>query len=303
VTIERARFTAAAAVIVVCADAAFLHSQEQLAAKPASAASEPQKSARDPVEGAPTAERDAIDRALAPLGNYGRELPLRIHAAAGWPRADRPVFWVVGELAPGQAPKDATEIELTLTQPNGGPAEATAHATIAAGARTFRAAIAPDEPLPPDDYVVRARVVGASGAPPAMDLFRLALPGPPDAVGALLYRRGPSTTNHEVPTADLRFRRGEHLRVDVPVPRGGGATARLLDRTGKLLPIPVGATLRDDADGSAWATADLSLAPLAVGDYVIEIRRTGGAGGAGRAGEAGSAGSVEPILVAFRVVP
>ena len=69
-------------------------------------------------------------------------------------------------------------------------------------------------------------------------------------------------------------------------------TARLLDRTGKPLAVPVTAAVRDDADGSRWATAQLALAPLAPADYAIEI--TVGAGGAwGRwGGWAGGAGWV-----------
>ena len=63
--------------------------------------------------------------------------------------------------------------------------------------------------------------------------------------------------------------------------------ARLLDRTGKPLAVPVTTAVRDEADGSRWQTVQLALAPLAAGDYVIEL-----AGGAGRS-----------VLVAFRVVP
>jgi len=43
---------------------------------------------------------------------------------------------------------------------------------------------------------------------------------------------------------------------------------------------------RDDADGSRWATAQLALAPLAPGDYAIEI----------------TAGD-QRMISAFRVVP
>src|SRR4051812_37377822 len=180
----------------------------------------------------PTFKTEDIERAVAVLGGYSRDLPLRIHAAAGWPRPDRPVFWVLGELAPGQAPKEATKVELTLSQPNGGPAEATVRARIEAGARTFRAAIEPPEPLPPDDYVVRARIASGQNGAPATDIFRLALPASPEAEGVLLFRRGPSTANRDVPAADLRFRRSEHLLVEMPVHGASSATARLLDRTG-----------------------------------------------------------------------
>jgi hypothetical protein len=97
--------------------------------------------------------------------------------------------------------------------------------------------------------------------------------------------------NHEVPTADLRFRRSEHIRVEVPILAAADGSARLLDRTGKPLAVPVASSVRDDPEGSRWQAARLTLAPLTVGDYLIEITRADRAGGAGR------------LLVAFRVIP
>ena len=61
------------------------------------------------------------------------------------------------------------------------------------------------------------------------------------------------------------------MRVEIPSGSADAVTARLLDRTGKPLAVPVTASVRDDADGSRWQTAQLALAPLAPGDYVIEI--------------------------------
>jgi len=84
-------------------------------------------------------------------------------------------------------------------------------------------------------------------------------------------RRGASTGNKEVPTADLRFRRSEQVRVEIPTQSSDPVTARLLDRTGKPLAVPVTAAVRDDSDGSRWVTAQLALAPLAPGDYAVEI--------------------------------
>jgi hypothetical protein len=244
-------------------------------------------------------ERDAMERVLAPLGNYSRELHLRIDVAVGCPRADKAVFWIVGELAPGQAATEDTAVDLTLAQPDGGPVEATGHATIEKGARTFKAALVPGDALPPDDYVVRARVHGEGSASMATDVLRLTLPAAPGTAGALLFRRGPGTASREVPTADRRFHRIEQIGVEVPVPRATAATARLLDRNGKPRPVPVAAAVREDGDGSVWLTAHLTLAPLAVGDYVIEVTGSGGAGGAGRAG---GVEEMARTLVAFRVV-
>src|SRR5204863_4723170 len=111
-----------------------------------------------------------------------------------------------------------------------------------------------------------------------------------EPAGALFIRRGISTGNRELPTADRRFRRNEQIRVEVPVASGDAPTARLLDRSGKPLAVPVTAAVRDDPDGSRWQTAQLSLAALAVGDYIVET--TEGAGG-----------EIKRTLVAFRVVP
>jgi hypothetical protein len=74
-----------------------------------------------------------------------------------------------------------------------------------------------------------------------------------------------------VPTADLRFRRNEQVRIEIPTLSSEPGTARLLDRTGKALAVPVTAALRDDPDGSRWVTAQLALAPLAPADYAVEL--------------------------------
>ena len=42
------------------------------------------------------------------------------------------------------------------------------------------------------------------------------LPAASTASGAVFIRRGPSTGNKDMPTADLRFRRSERIRVEVP---------------------------------------------------------------------------------------
>src|SRR5439155_4224420 len=148
-----------------------------------------------------------------------------------------------------------------------------------------RVALSPAEPLDAGDYTVRVTARGAAGASvPATDVMRIALPAAPGSVGALLARRGPSTINRDVPTADLRFRRNEQIRIELPTAQSAPMTGRLLDRTGKPLPVPIGTAVRDDADGSRWMTARLALAPLAAGDYIVELTASGEAGGAGKGG-------------------
>jgi len=79
------------------------------------------------------------------------------------------------------------------------------------------------------------------------------------------------TANRDIATADLRFHRTDRLRVDIPSPNATAVTARLLDRNGNPMSIPMPAMVRDDPDGSRWQTAEVALAPLAPGDYVVEL--------------------------------
>ena len=76
------------------------------------------------------------------------------------------------------------------------------------------------------------------------------------------------------------------MRVEIPTSSSAAAAARLLDRAGNALAVPVTAAMRDDTDGSRWYTAEVALAPLAAGDYVIEL----------------SDGN-QRMLAAFRIVP
>ena len=272
-----------------------------LAATPATSAMTARGAAAAPaVETADAMAAHAVEAAIAPLTGYTRDVPLRLQMAAGWKPGDAAsaALWVVGELGGvavvGDAWSDGFDATITLTT----PADATVgtgRITVPRGGRTFRVAVTPSQPLAPGDYILR---VGARAGPasiPSRETARLAIPAAPDSAGALFVRRGASTGNKEVSTADLRFRRSEQVRVEIPTTGGGAVSARLLDRTGKPLAVPVTAAVRDDADGSRWATAQLALAPLAPGDYAIEI--TTGSGGSGAAREE------RRMISAFRVVP
>jgi hypothetical protein len=248
------------------------------------------------VDPATAAAAHAVEAAIAPLAAYARDVPLRLQLAAGWKPGDKPgdntvsaAVWVVGELGSvaivGTSWDDGFDATVTLTT----PADVTVGSgkiTVPRGGRTFRVPVTSSSPLPAGEYVLR---VGARAGPasiPSRMVAQLTIPQAPEATGALFLRRSASTANKEVPTADLRFRRNEQIKVEIPSLSSGPVTARLLDRTGKPLAVPVTAAVRDDADGSRWLTAQLALAPLAPGDYAIEL-----------------ASGDRRMISAFRVVP
>jgi VWFA-related protein len=231
------------------------------------------------------AETMAIEAAVALLASFGRDVPVRILAAAGWTPRHTAAVWVTGEVAASDEWRAGADADVLLVNA-AGETVTTAHASVAPGGRWFRVALMPAQPLAAGDYTVRVRARAAGATTSTNEVLSVKLPVAPQASGAVLLRRGPSTGNHELPTADRRFQRTDQLRLELPTAEDRTVTARLLDRTGKPLPIPVAASVRDDQDGSRWASARLALAPLAVGDYVIEV-----------------SGSVGRTLVAFRVVP
>ena len=236
---------------------------------------------------APTADMaiaSAASAAVAKLPGAVRDLPFRVHVTAGWrPGADgRPAshFLDVGEMAdriPG------SELDAVLTRA-GGETVASARGRIPPGTASLLVALTPSQPVEPGDYVVRVRSQTPSGVETVS--MPVALPAAPSASGAVFIRRGPQTGNKDAPTADLKFRRSERIRVEVPS-AATATSARLLDRTGKPMPVPVASAMHSDADGTPWVTAEVALAPLAPGDYVIEL----------------AAGEQTRTLAAFRVVP
>jgi hypothetical protein len=94
----------------------------------------------------------------------------------------------------------------------------------------------------------------------------------------LIYRATPSSRSPLLPVASLDFRRTERVHIDWPLTRPlERREARLLGRNGQPMAVTVTLTERD-VDGRLMLGLDAILAPLAPGDYVIEL--TGTAGGA-----------------------
>jgi len=236
-----------------------------------------------PTSAADAAVTSAVSSAVAKIVNSARDLPLRVYVTAGWRLgADgRPeaTFWTVGEVV-DRMPGSDLEAVLTTAA---GEVVGRERGRIAPGTTSALVRVQPGPSAQSGDYVVRLRSQGTAGNETVS--IPITLPAASQSSGAVFIRRGPSTGNKEMPTADLRFRRSERLRVEVPA-SAETVSARLLDRTGKALAVPVTAATRTDADGTRWATGELALAPLAPADYVVEV----------------SAGESRTVA-AFRIVP
>ena len=96
------------------------------------------------------------------------------------------------------------------------------------------------------------------------------LSGAAGLIGDVMSYRG--IARALVPAADGRYRRTERATVEAPLAPGAiPAGARVLDRHGKPLSLPAAARERVDAQGVRWMVAEVTLAPLTEGDYIIEL--------------------------------
>lgn len=134
----------------------------------------------------------------------------------------------------------------------------------------------PNEPLPPGRYIVRAEAhpANGSGSIRASGDATIVASGAVISSAPIALRRGPTTGLAYLPTADPRFRRTERLRLEVPILAAGpvNGTGRVLTREGQPLEIRVGVSERTDRrSGQRYLQADAALAPLAQGDYVLEV--------------------------------
>ncbi len=168
--------------------------------------------------------------------------------------------------------------------------------TLGPGDRVHTLRHPESDPLPPGRYQIRVQgtPAGGAGQVPVMAADVVAVPGPSALLGsaALAARRGPGTGRRYEPTADARFRRTERITLETPLlaPRAT-VTARLLNRLGQPMAVPVTLSRRvDEALQTTVAVAEVGLAPLAPGEYVVEIAAHDGA-------------AVETVSYAVRIVP
>ena len=94
----------------------------------------------------------------------------------------------------------------------------------------------------------------------------------------VIFHRGPATGNVLTPANGRVFPRSSRLRLEMEAAAGDPVwSGVLLDRNGTKTIVPVNVGERTDAaSGQRWLTADITLAPLGAGDFVVELTATSG---------------------------
>jgi VWFA-related protein len=243
-------------------------------------------------------EAEAVKKAVAALEGIRPSAVFRLTVNAGWwmpagepvkgaPQGAEPALWILGEVDPkargGEDWVNGGEADIALTTESG-TTIVRYTVPIPPGTSRFQSRFprsAEDVWLDPGTYMLRVRAKPAGSGIPTTDSSRVEVPPAPGTtklvMGQPAYARrlgGPNS--EELPTADRRFRRTERLVVQASASMAPDAvTAELLDRSGKPLPVPVTASIVDK-DFVRWARAEMALAPLAPGDYLLRIVSTRG---------------------------
>ncbi len=231
----------------------------------------------------------SVTRALDQLAPARGNLPVRIQASGG---AGKVRAIVELDQATLKLPEWAAggDLKLLIEGERGGNPY-TINSAIEPGQKSVTA-LGPDAQLAPGRYYVKAELTARGSRLPLQVTTFAVVPADGAMVGtaALALRRGPSTGLAYQPTADSRFRRTERIRIEVPVlAEGVTTTGRMLNREGQLMPLTV--TTSERSEGSMkLAVAEVILAPLAAGEYVLELSCAVKAG-------------IETISYGFRIVP
>jgi VWFA-related protein len=148
--------------------------------------------------------------------------------------------------------------------------------------------------LDPGRYIVRFQLSPQGSGSPLSATIDAVVPDTSAllARSAVASRRGPTTGLQYQRTADPRYRRTERLRLEIPrVAAEAAVTAQLLNRGGAPMALTVGIAERlDESLQLRFVVADLTLAPLAQGEYIVQVA-------------AEQDGKKEEVNYAFRIVP
>jgi hypothetical protein len=210
----------------------------------------------------------------APLAPPSRELRRRVRGSgsrAAWSRRSlgRDTVWIVGEQISRRSAfrrsRAVREAEITVTGSDNAQVASRrldqtwrerVHCAVT-DAGGIQSGLAVGPPRSPMENSV-------------IDTARISVISPPSLGDAVMWRRGPSTGPQHLRTADPRFQRSERLRLEFPTSSTESATARVIDRNGQAISVPVEVSTRPDS-GFSWVVVDLGLAPFGPADYAIEV--------------------------------
>lgn len=221
--------------------------------------------------------RDRSRLEAAPPINPAAAPSFRIRTAA-WASTSGSSFWVVGELEPRLRRElvwsGTVKAEVTVLSADGGVV-VTRVLDVQPDQNSFGVRVPEQGDIPDAEYAVRVRIFPEADTTVTLSgTARVALARAPRGLSEpLVWRRGPSTGPRFVQTATSRFQRQDRLRLEFATRLDGTPIGRLVDRAGNVLQVPVVAQSRPDEDevGLRWVVAEVALAPLAQGEYEVEV--------------------------------
>jgi hypothetical protein len=288
-----------AILVLTATGAVSLSSQSQCPPPAASASSAATPPASRPVP----APGSQIADALSVLSRIRREAIVRGLAGYTWRTGvdgtTAASIWVAGEfdaaaVARSEKWDNGADVSLDVTGPDGSPVDV-ARQSLTRDSRSFVVRLPAAGAVGPGSYDVRVTSKAAGATVGTTETLRVVVPSVAATDGPVVgqpvvFRRGPFTGPDWTPAADLRFRRQERVKVEAAVVGAfTSAAARLLDRTGKPLPLPTITSQRDEG-GARIVAGELALAPLTAGDYLLEISVVAGS-------------SMRREFAAFRIIP
>jgi VWFA-related protein len=216
--------------------------------------------------------------ALPPAVNFSPRAQVRIRLA-GWSRKGSPALGailVVGELD-AQTKRQAawargSQADIAVSDSNGTQVSSQ-RIELKPAEGMFSVQLPDAGGVPSGDYTVRVRLRSpVEGELGLTDTAKVTVKDTGSLGDAVLWRRGPSTGPQHMRTADPRFQRSERIRLEIATSSAESAAARVIDRNGQTMSVPVEVTLRPDPSGTlSWIVVDLALAPFAPADYAIEV--------------------------------
>ena len=232
-----------------------------------------ESAARGEASAAPTAAATAaaaVEEALGVLARLRPGAELFIHGVY-----EPDAVSVVVEIATAAAARwnRGADVQVTLAGP-GGEAAGTVEGRIDANTRgvLLRVPLAAPTAGP---LRVTARI--RSGTESVEDRGEIR-PAPGRVIGGTLLFRGTAAASSALrPVADYQYRRTERAHLEWPIVSSlDRREGRLLGRNGQPLAVPVTVTERQ-SNGRNVLAADVNLAPLSDGDYVVEVTAGSGA--------------------------